>query len=129
MEDWRKIDTRWVRQRDPDHKSEWYFAEQSELLVWRSKKSREIVRFELSWEPRVPRQEFDRYFVRWSGDWVCGTVDLGDRSGKHKMAPIVNELPDRMEEIQRLAVDYLISKGLKLSTEVRAFVMEKLRLP
>ena len=124
--DWRKVDTRWIRQRDPENKSEWYFADQADLLVWRRKDSGLIVRFEMTWERAG---DADRYFLRWENGWICGTVDMGDNPGGHKMAPTVNEEPTRLLVIRLLAEEYLMMRGLELRSDVRAFVLERLREP
>lgn len=129
MADWRKVDTRWIRQRDPENKSEWFFSERADLLVWRNRKSNEVVTFEFTWEPEVASDAFDRYYLRWEKGWISGTVDMGDRSFGQGQSPIVNENPAMLDDLRRRALDYIRAKALELREDMREFVMARLREP
>ena len=129
MTDWRKVDTRWIRQRDPENKSEWFFSERADLLVWRNRTSGEVKSLEFTWEPDVADAKFDRYYLRWEKGWISGTVDLGERSWGHAQSPIVNEDPTMLDDLRRRALDYVRAKALELRGDVREFVMERLREP
>jgi hypothetical protein len=122
--DWRKIDTRWVRQGAPEFKTEWYFSARADLLLWRRQATGAVEKFEVTWESH-PGAE--REYLFWDGRWVCGMVDTGEEPWGKDMAPIVQEQPERLDELRKAAEGVFGGLSPELSPEVREFVVGRLR--
>lgn len=123
--DWRKMDTKWVRQKKGDFKTEWYFSKHADLMVWRRRVTGEIEKFELTWEP--PGPPTDRYYLFWDGHWACGRVDSGEQPWGVKMAPVVQEDHTLLENLCKEAMDILTDLAPDLPAEVMGFITERLR--
>ena len=85
----RKMDSKIVRQRNPNRHRRWYCSSKIDLLVDMDRKTGNLVSFELDWENSSEL----RPYVRWGRGvgLTTGRLDTGDTLGalKYKSSPIV----------------------------------------
>ena len=121
----RKVDSRVVRQKNPDRHRRWYRSPEADLLVDWDSRTGDVVSFELDWENTSDL----RPYVRWGRGvgLTTGRLDTGDRLGalEYKRSPMVL-LDDKLEG-GRLDGARLVLRKSGLTPDLQTELLKLLR--